>query len=97
MSRCIIATGGSVIYRASTMENFKKMGVIVYLRHSYEVIASRLWDMEKRGVVMKGGNTLKDLFDERTPLYEKYADIIVDLGVCTVDEATNKLAEALGK
>ncbi len=95
--RCIIATGGSVIYRERTMEKFKELGTIVYLRHTYEVIASRLWDLEKRGVAMKDGYTLKDLYDERTPLYEKYADVIVDVGVCSVGEAVEKIAEALGK
>ena len=95
--RCVIATGGSVIYRDFAMQKLKEMGRVVYLKLPFDVIENRLGDLVKRGVALKEGFTLKDLYDERTPLYEKYADIIVDLGVCTVDEATNKLAEALGK
>ena len=78
-TRCVIATGGSVIYRDYAMQKLKEMGTVVYLKHPYEVIARRLGDLKKRGVALKEGFTLKDLYDERTPLYEKYADIIVEM------------------
>ena len=94
-SRCVIATGGSVIYRAQAMEKLKAIGKIVYLRLSYETIAGRLGDLKKRGVAIKEGYTLKDLYAERTPLYEKYADIVVDLDGKTVAESVDALAEAL--
>jgi shikimate kinase len=78
-SRCVIATGGSVIYRDSAMQKLREKGKIVYLKHSYETIQSRLGDLKKRGVVLKEGFTLLDLYKERTPLYERYADIVVEL------------------
>ncbi len=76
--RTVIATGGSVIYGKNAMEHFKQIGVIVYIRMPFDGIKMRLGDLAKRGVSMKKGQTLKELYDERVPLYEKYADIIID-------------------
>lgn len=74
----IIAPGGSVIYGKEAMEHLKEISTIVYLKISYEEVKSRLGDLKDRGVALKDGMTLKDLYDERTPLYEKWADLIVD-------------------
>ena len=93
----VIATGGSVIYRDKAMQHLKTLGKIVYLQLPYEVIERRLGDLKKRGVALKDGFTLKDLYDERTPLYEKYADVVVDLEGNTVMQAVEKLAEVLSK
>ena len=95
--RCVIATGGSVIYRASAMEKLKTLGTIVYLKLSYETIASRLGDLKERGVALKEGFTLKDLYEERTPLYEKYADIAVELDGKSVMESVEAIAKAVQK
>ena len=78
-SRCVIATGGSAIYRDHAMQKLKSMGKVVYLKHSLQTIEKRIGDVKKRGVAMKEGFTLKDLYEERAPLYEKYADITVSL------------------
>ena len=95
--RCVIATGGSVIYRDYAMRKLKEMGTVVYLKLPYEIIEARLGDLKKRGVALKEGFTLKDLYDERTPLYEKYADIIVELTGDTKAKSTALLARAIGK
>ncbi len=95
--RCVIATGGSVIYRQAAMEKLKEMGTIVYLQLPYEVIAKRLGDLKKRGVALKEGFTLKDLYEERVPLYEKYADIVVALDGSSIMQSVAKVREALGK
>ncbi len=94
-NRCVIATGGSVIYRDFAMQKLKTMGKIVYLKHKFEVIQRRLGDLKKRGVALKEGFTLKDLYEERTPLYEKYADIVVEMPDGTKAEAVNAVIEAL--
>ncbi len=94
-TRCVIATGGSVIYRENAMKKLKTMGKIVYLKLSLDTIASRLGDLKARGVALKEGFTLKDLYEERTPLYEKYADIAVDLDGLTVLEAAEKVKKAV--
>ncbi len=77
-SMTVIATGGSAVYGADAMEHFKKTGTVIYLKHSFKEIAKRLGDINKRGVTIKKGQTLENLYDERTPLYEKYADLTVD-------------------
>lgn len=94
-NRCVIATGGSVIYRDYAMQKLKEKGKIVYLKLSYETIESRLGDLVKRGVALKEGYTLLDLYNERTPLYEKYADTVVELNGLTILQAVDKVAEAL--
>lgn len=76
--RAVIATGGSAVYGKYAMEHFKKTGTIVYLKHSYNEIEERLGDLTKRGVTIRKGQTLKELYDERTPLYEMYADVVID-------------------
>ena len=93
--RCVIATGGSVIYRDSAMQKLKELGKLVYLKLPYEVIARRLGDLKKRGVALKEGFTLKDLYDERTPLYEKYAEITVELWGGSVTESVEEIVRAL--
>lgn len=74
----VIATGGSVVYGREAMEHLRSIGVVVYIRLPFEEIRKRLGNLHKRGVAIREGQTLRDLYDERVPLYEKYADIIVD-------------------
>ncbi len=93
--RCVIATGGSVIYREYAMEKLKTVGTIVYLKLPYEIIEQRLGDLKKRGVALKEGFTLKNLYEERVPLYEKYADIIVDLQGDTIAQSVEEVVRAL--
>lgn len=78
VQRHVIATGGSAVYGKEAMGHLGKMGVIVYLKLPYEDIEERLGDLVKRGVALKAGQSLRDLYEERIPLYEKYADITVD-------------------
>ena len=95
VEKTVIATGGSAIYGAEAMEHLKEIGEVVYLKADYPTICKRLGNLEKRGVALKPGQTLKDLYDERTVLYEKYADVIVDekgLGTSeTIDAVLNGL------
>lgn len=78
VDKTIIATGGSAIYGKEAMEHLKEIGEVVYLKADYETIEKRLGNLEKRGVALKNGQTLKDLYEERTKLYELYADVTVD-------------------
>ena len=75
----VIATGGSVVYSEKAMAHLKSMGKVVYLRLTFEEMDRRLGDLHARGVAIAPGATLQDLYDERTPLYEKYADITVNI------------------
>lgn len=84
--KTVIATGGSVIYGSEAMHHLKKTGIVVYISLPYEEIEKRLGDLHNRGVSIKSGQTLRDLYDERIPLYESYADIIVNEHGMTISE-----------
>lgn len=73
----VIATGGSAVYGKEAMRHFQEIGRIVYLKLPYRELEQRLGDLHERGVVLKKGYTLRDLYEERIPLYEKYADITI--------------------
>ena len=91
-SNTIIATGGSVVYGAKAMEHLGEIGTICYLQLSYESIRDRLGDLAQRGVVLKDGQTLLDLYQERIPLYEKYAHIVIDCENKNIREVVNEIA-----
>lgn len=87
----IIATGGSVVYGREAMEHLRQIGTVIYLKLPYEELNRRLRDIKGRGVVLRDGQTLRDLYEERVPLYEKYADITVDEHQLTVEETIEKI------
>lgn len=95
VERTIIATGGSVIYGEEAMEHLGKIGLIVYLKADYHTIRKRLGSLEKRGVALKPGQTLKNLYEERTKLYEKYADIVVDEHGLGTEETIDAVLEQI--
>lgn len=74
----VIATGGSAVYGEEAMEHFREMGTVIYLKLPYEELQERLGNLHERGVVLKEGATLSDLYKERVPLYERYAHRIID-------------------
>lgn len=74
----VIATGGSAVYGKKAMEHLKHIGKIVYLKLPYEEIKHRLGDLNKRGVAVRKNQTLADLYEERVPLYETYADVTIE-------------------
>lgn len=97
VAKSIIATGGSVIYGKEAMEHLKEIGLVVYLKLTLESIADRLGDLQQRGVALKDGQGLKELYEERVPMYEKYADLIIDCEEKSIREITAEIAEAYKK
>jgi len=91
----IIATGGSVVYCKEAMTHLKSIGSVIYLKLDYEELKKRLGDLSERGVAIRSGQTLADLYKERTPLYEKYADIAVDCSKKTIREIVLEIVQAL--
>ena len=77
-SRSVIAPGGSVIYGREAMEHLKEISTVVYLKMSYEELERRVGDVVDRGGALKEGMTLRDLYEERTAYYERYADLTID-------------------
>lgn len=93
----VVATGGSVVYGREAMEHLKEIGTVIYLSLSYEEINKRLSDIKGRGVVLRDGQTLKDLYEERTVLYEKYADVCIDETGLNVEETIDAILESRDK
>ncbi len=75
----VIATGGSVVYGKEAMEHLRSIGTVVYLKHDMSVLKARLSDLKGRGVILRKGQDLDSLFEERAPLYEKYAHAVAEL------------------
>ena len=96
--RTVIATGGSAVYSDEAMRHLASIGRVVYLKISYEQLVTRLSDLQERGVVLKGGigMSLRELYDERKPLYEQYAEVTVDVDDLSITAAARKVADALG-
>ena len=74
----VIATGGSVVYGHEAMAHLKEIGTVLYLKLPETELQKRLGDLNQRGVAIKEGQSLHSLYQERIPLYEKYADITID-------------------
>ena len=97
VSNSIISPGGSVVYGQKAMKHLKEISVIIYLQLSYTAIKSRLGDLRERGITLKDGQSLKDLYLERTPLYEKYADITINEMKKTLAKTIDEICEKLGE
>lgn len=91
----VVATGGSAVYGEEAMEKLKKDGTVVYLKLPLSELEKRLADIKTRGVAMKNGTTLAELFEERSPLYEKYADITLDCSNLTPEQCIEELLEQM--
>lgn len=91
----IIATGGSVVYCDEAMAHLKTLGKVVYLRIPFDEMRRRLGDFSHRGVIMRHGNSLEDMYAEREPLYEKYADITVDVCNAQLSDSLERICNNL--
>ncbi len=93
----IIATGGSAIYSEEGMAHLKSIGKVVYLCYALEDVSVRVGNLVKRGVVSRGSHTLPELFRERIPYYERYADITVHLEHASVGKSVRRLENEIRK
>lgn len=93
----VISPGGSIVYCEEAMQHYKEIGTIVYLQASYQTIKQRIRNPKKRGVVLREGQTLKALYDERCVLFEKYADIIVNEDQCEIGDTIENVLEELSR
>lgn len=93
----VISTGGSAIYSDEAMRHLTEIGTVVYLDVSLEELRTRLGSLHERGVVMRKGvsMSLDEIFEERGPLYSKYAEVTLQTDGLTVREATRKLIDVL--
>lgn len=93
--RTVVATGGSVVYGRRAMEHLHAHGVVVYIRLPYKIIQARLSNLATRGVTLRPGQTLRDLYDERVPLYEAEADIVFDAQDGDIEQTVERIAACL--
>lgn len=91
----VISPGGSVIYCEEAMNHYKNIGTVVYLKASYQTIKRRIRNPKKRGVVLRDGQSLRDLYNERVPYFEKYADITVCEDGCRIEETIENVINAV--
>lgn len=93
----VIATGGSVVYSELAMRHLKKMGKVIYLHLDYKTMEHRIRNITTRGVVLKDGYTLKDMYDERLELYKKYADDTIVCDNNSVEDTVKKIVDCASK
>ena len=93
--RTVIATGGSVVCRDGAMEHLRTLGRIVYLQLPLEELERRLHNISTRGIAMAPGETLAHIYDYRSPLYQKYADLTVAVDRQTLEETVEQVLRAL--
>jgi len=93
----VIATGGSVVYYRRAMEHLSRNGVVVYIAIPFDEMAERLGNIQTRGIVLKTGQDLHDLYTERVPLYEKYADITIDCSASDCERCVGDVINTLQK
>ena len=91
----VISPAGSVVYCEEAMRHYKEIGTIVYLKASYQTIKRRIRNPKKRGVVLREGQSLRDLYNERVPYFEKYADITVCEDGCRIEETIENVINAV--
>ncbi len=91
----VIATGGSAVYSEKAMEHFRENGKIVYLHVDFDEIVKRVTNITTRGIVLKNGKNLADAFDERKPLYDRFADVVIDCTGSTIENSVKMLIEKL--
>lgn len=91
----VISPGGSVVYCEEAMEHYKKIGTIIYLEVPFPEIEKRLANAKSRGVVLKENQSLKDLYDERVPLFKKYANIIINEEGLDISDTIRTIIERL--
>lgn len=91
----VISPGGSCVCRERSMARLKDLGRVVYLRLPLKELEARLNNISTRGIAMEPGQTLKDLYDYRTPLYQRWADLTVDCAGQNLEETVAAVLRAL--
>lgn len=95
VSNTVIATGGSAVYSSAAMEHLAEGSKVVYLKVSLEDLEKRLTDIKGRGVVLRAGESLEAIFEIRTKLYEKFADITVEEDGDSFEDTVRAVLESL--
>lgn len=92
---CVIATGGSAVYSPAAMAHLKKDAIVVFLKADLHTLESRVYDYSTRGLAKRPDQSLADLFDERSGLYTRYADVFVECKGLTHEEVCARIIKEL--
>ncbi|MBQ2184740.1 MAG: shikimate kinase [Lachnospiraceae bacterium] len=95
VNNTVIATGGSAVYGEKAMEHLKENGTVVYLKVEKDELFKRLTNIKERGVVLREGENIEEMYDSHIVLYEKYADIIIEERDSTIEETIRKIQNEL--
>ena len=95
LEKCVIATGGSAVYSRKTMDHLSSISTVVFLKVSLDVLKNRISNFKERGLAKAPDQSFEDLFLERQPLYEKYAEITIDCNSISQERAAELIAERL--
>lgn len=93
----VIATGGSAVYSEKALRRFKENGTVIYLKISYEEMLKRLGNISTRGILLRNGESLQDMYNERSGLYEKFADTVIDCTGHTTEQTVQLICNAVKK
>jgi len=96
VQRHVIATGGSVVYHDPAMQHLRRNAVICFLHARLEIVRQRIDNLDSRGIAMRAGQTLAQLYTQRLPLYRKYADIVVECSRKSPGETSKEIMTRLG-
>jgi shikimate kinase len=97
LSHVVLATGGSVVYSEPAMQHLAAHGVIVHLDLPVEKIEERIGNLPARGVVIEKGQTIRSLYDQRQPLYRRYAQLTLDCTGKSHEQIVAEIAAMLGE
>lgn len=95
LENTVISTGGSAVYSNRAMEHLSRNGIVIYLHIDINTMIRRLHNLKTRGIVLGKGQTISDIYEERKPLYQKYADISVDCSNLTIDETVDEISKRI--
>lgn len=88
---CVIATGGSAVYGEEAMKKLSENGTVVYLKLMPDELVKRINNIHTRGIAMKEGTTIEELYSQRAPLYEKYSDRVLDCAALTPEQCVDEI------
>lgn len=95
VSKSVIAPGGSAIFGDNAMKHFQEIGTIVYLDVDYPILKRRVGNFERRGVILRHGNSFHDIYTERLPYYHKYAHVKISENNLNISQTVSAIVDAL--
>jgi len=97
ITNTIIATGGSAVYSSKAMEHLSKNAIFVFIHVNYESLVKRIGNIKSRGIVIEPNQTFQELYEQRLPLYKRYAHIVIEVTDGSIEETLDSLIKVIRK